>query len=349
MPTDPDRASKIAIVIPVYNGAAYLDRAIQSAINQTIQPAEIAITDDASTDDTAKVIEKYSNHPLVRIQRLTERVIAPIAWNKAIRFSSAPYFVILAHDDLLHPTFIEEAEKAFASAPDTGLIAVGYRVIEEDDRVKEERPIRLPQLIGPTRFEDLFNEFVVGGGMYFCDSGSVIARSAFDQINGFDERFKGGVYDFDFYLRLASVAPAFGIAACLADYRVHASNMSADLHRDDKGDGNVMFSKMQEYTQFSAEQKRLLVRNISNFQFQHFTRAVRAASLNVPQVLEARKRVADRLDRWARSGSPYAPFVLQTPQRISARVAWVLGSTAIGISLLRRITRLMSRNRSRWS
>jgi glycosyltransferase involved in cell wall biosynthesis len=349
MPTETPPASKIAIVIPVYNGAEYLERAIQSAINQTLPAAEIVITDDASADATASVIEKYLSHPLVRVQRLAERVIAPVAWNKAIRSSTAPYFVILAHDDLLLPTFIADAENALAKAPETGLVVTGYRVIDETDRVTAERPLPHAQLTGKTTFADFFAELVVGGGMYFCDTGSVIARSAFEKINGFDERFKGGVYDFDFYLRLAAATPVFGIKPCLADYRVHGSNMSADLHRDDKGDGDVLFLKLGEYTQFTIDQKRLLVRNISNFQFQHYTRAVRSTKLSAEEIRAARALVAARLEHWARSGTPYAPFVLQWPARISGRIAWILGASGLGIVLLRFLIKNLGGKQSRWS
>ncbi len=347
MPSDPQ--SNISIVIPVYNGAEYLERAIASALAQTTPPAEIAITDDASTDATESIMRKFENHPLVKVQRLPERVIAPIAWNEAIRYSTAPYFIILAHDDLLHPTFIAETQTVLSNHPEIGFIVSGYRVIDETGQVTSERPITQPRLIGKTRFEDLFDELVTGGGMYFSDTGSVVVRSAFDQVGGFDERFKGGVYDWDFYLRLAAVTQSFGLAPCLADYRIHASNMSADLHRDDKGDGDVVFSKLSEYSGFSAEQKKQLVQNISNFQFQHYTRALRSSQLKTSDVRKARDLVAGRLNRWATSPTPYAQYVLQKPRRLSARVAWSIGALPLGDRCLHMAVKMMLGSKSRWS
>jgi glycosyltransferase involved in cell wall biosynthesis len=344
MPVESPPTSKISIVIPVYNGQAYLERAIESALGQTRPPSEIVIADDASTDGTPQIINRYENHPLVRVLRLPDRVPAAAAWNKAIRFSTAPYFCVLAHDDLLHPDFIAEVERSIDAHPRAGLIVAGYRIIDAAGRVLSDRPIiGNARLIGPTRFDDFFQEVVAGGGMYFCDTGSVIARTAFDRIQGFDERFQGGVYDFDFFLRLATAAPVFGIANCLADYRIHASNMSAGLERDDKGDGDVLFSKLSEFTAFSTDQKRLLVRNMSNFQFQHFTRTVVAGDASLREILDARSRVAARLRRWAASDSPFSRDVLRKPPRFNARLAWFLGGSIPGVAFLRMLTRIIAR------
>ena len=83
MSTAPSKPPAISIVIPVYNGAAFLKDAIESALNQSVAPAEIVIVDDASTDATPQVISQYASHPCIQTHRLPERLLAPAAWNSA--------------------------------------------------------------------------------------------------------------------------------------------------------------------------------------------------------------------------------------------------------------------------
>jgi glycosyltransferase involved in cell wall biosynthesis len=52
--------SEITVVIPVYNRAKLVGRAIESALDQTVQPAQVIVVDDGSTDKTAEVCREYS-------------------------------------------------------------------------------------------------------------------------------------------------------------------------------------------------------------------------------------------------------------------------------------------------
>ena len=51
---------KVSIIIPAYNSADYIKRGLESAINQTYFDIEIIVIDDGSTDETVKIVEKYS-------------------------------------------------------------------------------------------------------------------------------------------------------------------------------------------------------------------------------------------------------------------------------------------------
>lgn len=51
---------KISIIVPVYNSAPYLNRCLDSIVNQTLSDIEILIVDDGSTDDSKFIIEQYA-------------------------------------------------------------------------------------------------------------------------------------------------------------------------------------------------------------------------------------------------------------------------------------------------
>ncbi len=60
-------ALKFLIVIPAYNEEIFIESCIDSLLHQTLKPQKIIVVDDSSTDNTLKVLAKYSNHPLVEI------------------------------------------------------------------------------------------------------------------------------------------------------------------------------------------------------------------------------------------------------------------------------------------
>ena len=55
----------ISVIIPNYNHAPYLNKRIDSILNQSVQNFELIILDDCSTDNSREVIESYRSHPLV--------------------------------------------------------------------------------------------------------------------------------------------------------------------------------------------------------------------------------------------------------------------------------------------
>jgi glycosyltransferase involved in cell wall biosynthesis len=324
----------IAVVIPVYNGEAYIAEAIESALAQAHRPSEIIILDDASSDGTDAVISRYRGHPLIRTHRLASRVPAPAAWNRVVRLSTAEYFVVLAHDDRLHRRFLGEVAKVLAASPGTGLVVTGYDLIDAAGNVVEGRPIRQSNLVGRTPFDVFFNELVVRRGMYFQPTCAVVARAAFESVNGFDERFYAA-YDFDFYIRLAAEGTVCGLGQPLVDYRMHAANTSTAVFHEDCGDCDVIFRKLESYARLSERQKRQLARNVSLFQFHYVTRAIRSRRFSPADVDAIRKQVKARLAGWANTGSPYSRDVRRRPSRLRQLLAWQASAHSTGVALIR--------------
>ena len=57
----------ISIVLCTYNGSRFLEEQLASIINQTYSNIELIVSDDASTDDSIKILQKYKHHPLVKL------------------------------------------------------------------------------------------------------------------------------------------------------------------------------------------------------------------------------------------------------------------------------------------
>lgn len=99
----------VSIVIPVYNGEKYIERALDSVVNQTYRNIEVIIIDDGSTDNTRALclpyVEKYPNFTLLSIKN--EGVAN--ARNIGIERAGGKYITFFDGDDELLPTFISES------------------------------------------------------------------------------------------------------------------------------------------------------------------------------------------------------------------------------------------------
>ncbi|MGC5328366.1 glycosyltransferase family 2 protein [Brevibacillus sp. SYSU BS000544] len=92
---------EFTVVIPTYNRANFVQRAIRSVIRQTYSNWKILIIDDASTDKTEKVVQKYLYHPNVFYHRLLKNVGISKVLNEAMNLVTTNYMVQLDSDDWL--------------------------------------------------------------------------------------------------------------------------------------------------------------------------------------------------------------------------------------------------------
>jgi len=100
-------APSISVVIPVYNRATTILRAVTSALNQTVPQLEVLVVDDGSTDDTVKIVNTIPDQRL-RVLRMSSNRGAQNARLKGISEARGAYLVFLDSDDELLPDSIEK-------------------------------------------------------------------------------------------------------------------------------------------------------------------------------------------------------------------------------------------------
>ena len=107
---------RVSIGMPVYNGTQFIAKAIDSILAQSFSDFELIISDNASTDATQQICEGYAKRePQIRYSRLSENIGAARNYNRVFEMSSGTYFKWAAHDDVLHPEFINRCVRAFES------------------------------------------------------------------------------------------------------------------------------------------------------------------------------------------------------------------------------------------
>lgn len=129
MTTGPPRVS---VVVPNFNYARYLPERLESLLAQTIRDIEVLVLDDASTDDSLAVIDRYRGDPRVRVASYTVNSGHPYArWNDGARLASAPYILFAGADDSCEPTLLETLLAALRVSASCSLAFCDSQEIDE--------------------------------------------------------------------------------------------------------------------------------------------------------------------------------------------------------------------------
>jgi glycosyltransferase involved in cell wall biosynthesis len=173
------RSPFVSVIIPVYNGATTIDRALKSVFDQTFTDFEIVICDDGSTDDTPSVLAKYGDR--LCVVRQPNRGL-PAARNAAVASSRGELLALIDHDDEWLPQKLELAVAAMRSDPGAALLYSDKIVVNEageEFRLSEVRP---ETAHAPTMDEMLARIWPI------TPSTVVMRRDAFDRAGGFCEQ-----------------------------------------------------------------------------------------------------------------------------------------------------------------
>ncbi len=131
---------RVSVGMPVYNGAAYLEAAIESVLSQTMPDLELIISDNASTDDTEQICRAAAQRDQrVRYLRLGRNVGANRNYNVVAQLARAPLFKWAAHDDLCAPTYLERCLRLLDDHPDAVLAHSRVTLIDNAGRPLERR------------------------------------------------------------------------------------------------------------------------------------------------------------------------------------------------------------------
>ncbi len=203
---------RVSVIIPSYNCASYLGRAIDSARAQTYKDCEILIVDDGSTDNTKDVAMQYGRKVTYLYQQ--NRGVSA-ARNHAISKSSGELLAYLDADDMWYPEKLERQVAFLDAHQDCGMVHSEMSVINEQDeilhvRFYEETKRSVPQghCIQQLLMRCHIQPLTV-----------VERRRSFDRVGGFDERLLVAE-DYLHWIMIAAEGQAVGyLAEPLGKYR----------------------------------------------------------------------------------------------------------------------------------
>lgn len=117
-------APRISVIVPLYNKAPYIKRALDSIARQTLSDFEVIVVDDGSTDEGAEVVREYTDK---RFRFISQENLGPgAARNRGIEEASAGLVAFLDADDEWLPEYLEEGVRFLDEAADVASITFGY-------------------------------------------------------------------------------------------------------------------------------------------------------------------------------------------------------------------------------
>ncbi|WP_170155521.1 glycosyltransferase family 2 protein [Halopiger aswanensis] len=181
---------KVSVIIPTYNRADVLPRAINSIINQSFDKFELIVVDDGSTDNTQSVVESY-NDERVKYVVNDRKNGANAARNKGILKSRGEYISFLDSDDEYPSDNLSRTISCLdtLSSEFAGVCIPEYKYKGDNLLTVDEPPKEEIQL------NDIKNGNVIGGF-----STITVCASIFDKIGLLDESLPAS-QDYDFYIR----------------------------------------------------------------------------------------------------------------------------------------------------
>lgn len=118
---------RVSVLMPTFNYAAFVRRALDSLFAQTLTGWELIIVDDGSTDETHRLVAPYLDDARVRYRRVEQNQGLGAALNLALEDAQAPLIAYLPADDVLYATHLETLVAALDDAPDAVLAFSGMR------------------------------------------------------------------------------------------------------------------------------------------------------------------------------------------------------------------------------
>jgi glycosyltransferase involved in cell wall biosynthesis len=221
----PKKGPRISVVIPLYNHEKYIEAALCSVLNQTIQDFEIIIVNDGSTDKSEEVVKSVVDERIRYYYQ--ENQGAHEAINRGVQLARGEFVSILNSDDEYDRARLEECLSVLGSDPSVDAVFSHVEFIDGEGKFvkyvrgaeenwanhdpatsfKSEQNIVLDLLAG---------NFLTTTSNLFC------RRGVFDRFGYFSPlRY---AHDYDFFLRLCSHEKVFVIEKPILKYRVHALN-----------------------------------------------------------------------------------------------------------------------------
>jgi glycosyltransferase involved in cell wall biosynthesis len=227
----------VSICIPTYNAARTVEATLKSIIDQTYRNLEIIVVDNASSDDTLSILQKFDDDR-IRIHRNKENIGAEANFSRCIELASGEYTAIFHADDVYMPDMVETEIGTFMKFPNIGAVFTSAWRIDEKDQIMGE--CRLPKKMKGGGVYDLQEAFklVLENGNFFMCSSAMVESKIYKKMANFRGREFGTSADLDMWLMILEIAQVAIIDEKLMKYRMCAGQgwCSYNRLRTDKAD-----------------------------------------------------------------------------------------------------------------
>ena len=203
---------KVSVVMPNYNGAAYLKEAVSSVLNQTFEDFELIIVDDCSTDSSLEILDSFSD-PRIKVFENSKNLGVSGTLNHGLSYAQGEFIARMDSDDVASKLRFERQVKKLEEGFD--VVGSDIEIIDSSSKVIGSRVYR----------DDISNVIVIESPLAHP---SVMFRTSLIRQMGVYSLEFNSAEDYDLWLRFFSHGAKFAIVhEPLLRYRVHDSQVKS--------------------------------------------------------------------------------------------------------------------------
>jgi hypothetical protein len=286
----PDKSPLVSVILPVRNRAAWVARAVTSALEQTYAPLEVIAIDDGSTDETRQVLDSFGDRIVVLSQQTPAGAYA--ARNRGLRAARGEFIAFLDSDDRWLPDRVAR-QLPLMRRSEVGLV-FGDAVHMHATQTRATQTDPAPTPTGRTCFSVTRPSrgrvaAALAWGNFVPTSTVLVRRRCLDEAGAFSLESPLSV-DYLTWFRIATRHELDYVEEPVAEYLVHAGGISYDLGRSLQARINLFSA---ESVRASAPATRAILRRMLFNQATHLALAVvRGRAREVPQPMRLAWRTA---------------------------------------------------------
>lgn len=221
---------KFSVIIPLYNKAPYVEKALSSVLNQTFSDYELIVVDDGSADNSFSIVKDYTESNFKeRVVSIIQQANAGVstARNNGVAASHGEYICFLDADDWWEPTFLEEMSQLITDYPQVGIYGTGYYIVKNGRK-----------RLAPVGVEDGFTCGLINYCQVYAKTLCMpltsitvaMPRRVFNEFGGFRPHLKLGE-DFDLWIKIALRYPVAFLNKPLSNYNQDVDITYRGTHR----------------------------------------------------------------------------------------------------------------------
>ena len=196
----------VSIIIPTYNQAKYIGKALQSIIDQTFKNWEAIVIDNHSTDGTQKILNQFVD-PRIKCLKINNNGIIAKSRNLGIKFAKGEWIAFLDSDDWWTKDKLKICSSHFSEKVD--LIYHDLEIVTNKSKIYKKKKINKGRQLKKPILRDLLIGLIKEGNA-IGNSSVIVRRRILLRINGINESKKlVASEDFNTWLRIAQITDQF--------------------------------------------------------------------------------------------------------------------------------------------
>jgi glycosyltransferase involved in cell wall biosynthesis len=239
----------VSVCIPTYNSANFIEETLRSIIAQSYENIEIIIGDNASIDNTYEIIRKFSEKDLrIKYYRNEFNLGYSSNCNKLISMANGEYIAIYHADDIYDLNIIKQQVELLDKNKELLGVFTSYDKINENGEVFKEisYPIISDEEVIEINLDKFINVVLEKGGSCFCCPTSMIRKSIYLKLKGYDQNLKY-IEDQDMWARILLNGPMAIINLKLIKYRIHTKQSSLIYINTDRDELSLPLKHINDF------------------------------------------------------------------------------------------------------